>query len=73
VVSGKVMSSDVVKLDSAKTVQGQSVKVSAKDGVRINDAKVVKADIETSNGVIHVIDTVILPSMQGRGAERAGW
>jgi uncharacterized surface protein with fasciclin (FAS1) repeats len=64
VVSGKVMSSDIVKLDSATTVQGQSVKVSAKDGVRINDAKVVKADIETSNGVIHVIDTVILPTME---------
>jgi uncharacterized surface protein with fasciclin (FAS1) repeats len=63
VVPGKVMASDVVKLDSAKTVQGQSVKIDAKDGVRINDAKVVKADIQTSNGVIHVIDSVILPSM----------
>ncbi len=63
VVPGKVMSSDVVKLTSAKTVQGQSVQINAKDGVRINGAKVVKADIETSNGVIHVIDTVILPTM----------
>jgi uncharacterized surface protein with fasciclin (FAS1) repeats len=63
VVPGKVMASDVVKLDSAKTVQGQSVRIDAKDGVRINDAKVVKADIQTSNGVIHVIDSVILPSM----------
>jgi uncharacterized surface protein with fasciclin (FAS1) repeats len=63
VVPGKVMSADVVKLDSAKTVQGESIRIRAEDGVRINDAKVVKADIETSNGVIHVIDTVILPSM----------
>ncbi|HXV61206.1 MAG TPA: fasciclin domain-containing protein [Vicinamibacteria bacterium] len=64
VVPGKVLSSDVVKLDSAKTVQGQSISIDAKSGVRVNDAKVVQADIETSNGVIHVIDTVILPSME---------
>jgi uncharacterized surface protein with fasciclin (FAS1) repeats len=63
VVPGKVMSSDVAKLSSAKTVQGQDVKISTAGGVRVNDAKVVQADIETTNGVIHVIDTVILPSM----------
>jgi uncharacterized surface protein with fasciclin (FAS1) repeats len=63
VVPGKVMSSDAVKLSSAKTVQGQEVKISSTDGVRVNGAKVVKADILTSNGVIHVIDTVILPAM----------
>jgi uncharacterized surface protein with fasciclin (FAS1) repeats len=62
VVSGKVTSSDVVKLDSATTVQGQSVKIAANDGVRINNANVVKADIMASNGVIHVIDTVLLPN-----------
>jgi len=62
VVPGKVMANDVVKLDSAKTVQGQSVSIRTTDGgVLVNGAKVVKADIETSNGVIHVIDTVILP------------
>ncbi|HSF14005.1 MAG TPA: fasciclin domain-containing protein [Vicinamibacteria bacterium] len=61
VVPGRVLSKDVVKLESAKTVQGQSVKIDTRDGVHINDAKVVKADIETSNGVIHVIDTVMLP------------
>ena len=62
VVPGKVMAADVVKLSSAKTVQGQEVKVKAGDGgVMINDAKVIKTDILTSNGVIHVIDTVILP------------
>jgi uncharacterized surface protein with fasciclin (FAS1) repeats len=62
VVPGKVLASEVVKLDSAKTVQGQSVKIVVKDGkVMINDATVVKADIECGNGVIHVIDAVILP------------
>jgi uncharacterized surface protein with fasciclin (FAS1) repeats len=61
VVSGKVTSKDVAKLTEAKTVQGSKVKISTKDGVMINDAKVTKADIMTSNGVIHVIDKVILP------------
>jgi len=61
VVSGKVTSQQVVKLNSAKTLQGGNVSINATDGVRINDAKVVKADIQTSNGVIHVIDSVLLP------------
>ena len=62
VVPGKVMAADVVKLTSAKTVQGQSVAVSANHGtVMVDNAKVVKTDIVTSNGVIHVIDSVILP------------
>jgi uncharacterized surface protein with fasciclin (FAS1) repeats len=62
VVSGKVMSTDVVKLDSAATVQGQSVMVKVVDGsVMINNATVVTADVKASNGVIHVIDTVLLP------------
>jgi uncharacterized surface protein with fasciclin (FAS1) repeats len=62
VVAGKVMSQDVVKLTSAETIQGQSVRIDASSGVKIDDARVIKADIETSNGVIHVIDSVILPS-----------
>ncbi len=62
VVSGNVMSTDVVKLTEVKTVEGFKVKISVKDGnVMINDAKVIKADVKASNGVIHVIDTVILP------------
>jgi uncharacterized surface protein with fasciclin (FAS1) repeats len=61
VVSGKVMAADVVKLDSAKTVQGGAVQIDASDGVRVDGAKVVTADVPASNGVIHVIDTVILP------------
>ncbi len=61
VVAGKVTASDVVKLSSAPTAQGSKVMVNASNGVKINNANVVKADIMTSNGVIHVIDTVLLP------------
>jgi len=62
VVKGKVMAADAVKLDSAKTVQGEPFTIKAKGGkVMINDAEVIKADIKASNGVIHVIDTVLLP------------
>jgi uncharacterized surface protein with fasciclin (FAS1) repeats len=61
VVAGNVKAADVVKLKSAKTVQGQNLTIDAADGVKINNAKVAKADIECGNGVIHVIDTVLLP------------
>lgn len=62
VVPGKVMSGDVVKLDSATTVQGSDVAISVSDGaVMLNDATVTAADIAASNGVIHVIDAVLLP------------
>jgi uncharacterized surface protein with fasciclin (FAS1) repeats len=63
VVSGKVMAADVVKLKSAKTVQGADIMIAIKDEkVMLNESStVVKTDIECSNGVIHVIDTVILP------------
>lgn len=63
VVAGKVMAADVVKLSSARTVNGQDVSIMVHgDSVMINDATVLATDIETTNGVIHVIDTVILPS-----------
>jgi len=61
VISGKVMSTDVVNLKSAKTVQGQEIKIDTANGVKVNDAMVVKADIVTDNGVIHVIDKVLIP------------
>ena len=62
VVSGKVTSTEVVKLTEAKTLQGSAAKITVKDGkVMVDDATVTKADIEASNGVIHVIDKVILP------------
>lgn len=61
VVSGNVMAKDVVTLKSAKTLNGQSVTVNATKGVKINDALVITPDVVASNGVIHVIDTVLLP------------
>ena len=64
VVAGKVLAADVVKLDgkSAKTVNGAEVKISTAGGVKLNGtANVVKTDIECTNGVIHVLDAVILP------------
>jgi len=61
VVAGKVMAADVAGLTSAKTVQGKELSIDTKDGVKVNEAKVVKADIEADNGVIHVIDTVLIP------------
>jgi uncharacterized surface protein with fasciclin (FAS1) repeats len=61
VVPGKVMAKDVAKLSEAMTVEGQSVKIDTASGVKVDGANVVKADIEASNGVIHVIDSVILP------------
>jgi len=64
VVSGKVMAKDVGGLTTATTVQGQDLTISTDDGVKINDATVVKTDIESSNGVIHVIDTVLVPESE---------
>jgi transforming growth factor-beta-induced protein len=61
VVPGKVTSDKVTKLDVAKTVQGQRVDIKVMNGVNIDSAKVVKADVIASNGVIHVIDSVLLP------------
>jgi uncharacterized surface protein with fasciclin (FAS1) repeats len=62
VVAGKVMAEDVVKLSSATTVNGQDVGIKVVDGkVMIDDAQVITADIDTTNGVIHVINKVILP------------
>jgi uncharacterized surface protein with fasciclin (FAS1) repeats len=63
VVPGEVMAADVVKMNDIKTVQGGSVKVTVMgDKVMINNANVVKTDIPTSKGVIHVIDTVLMPN-----------
>ena len=62
VVSGKVMAADVVKVKDAKTIQGGSIMVNASGGkVMVDSANVVKADIGASNGVIHVVDTVLMP------------
>ncbi len=64
VVAGSVMAADVVKMTSAKTVEGADVTIAVKGGkVKINNANVIKTDIKCTNGVIHVIDTVIMPPM----------
>ena len=62
VVAGKVTAADVVKLKDAKTVQGQSLKIAVNgSNVSVDNAKVIKTDVAASNGVIHVIDTVLMP------------
>jgi uncharacterized surface protein with fasciclin (FAS1) repeats len=60
VVAGKVMAKDV-KAGNAKTVQGSDIALGTTGGVTVNNAKVVSADVGASNGVIHVIDTVLMP------------
>lgn len=62
VVPGKVMAADVVNLETATTVQGQDLMIDASDGVKVNDAMVLQTDVAASNGVIHVIDTVLMPN-----------
>ena len=62
VVPSKVMAADVVKLTSATTVEGSDVKIDASKGVMINSSTVTTADVAADNGVIHIIDTVLMPS-----------
>jgi len=62
VVPGRVTSDEVVGLSSARTVQGSDLRIDTSNGVRIDNASLLQADIQTSNGVIHVIDTVLIPS-----------
>ncbi|HDZ55557.1 MAG TPA: fasciclin domain-containing protein [Pseudomonas xinjiangensis] len=63
VVSGKVMAEDVAGMSSAETVQGGTLAIDTSNGVMVNDATVVQADVKASNGVIHAIDTVLMPGM----------
>jgi uncharacterized surface protein with fasciclin (FAS1) repeats len=61
VVAGRVMAKDVARMTTAKSLAGPSLTIDAKNGVRIDSAKVLTADVAASNGVIHVIDTVLIP------------
>jgi len=63
VVPGKVTSNEVMASSSATTLQGQRVNISKKDGVKINQAKLIITDVEATNGVIHIIDSVLMPAM----------
>jgi uncharacterized surface protein with fasciclin (FAS1) repeats len=62
VVPGKVLAADAAKLHEAKTVEGENIHIHANGGVKINDANVIATDIVADNGVIHVIDTVLIPT-----------
>ncbi len=61
VISGTYMAADLTKRSSVETLQGHSLNINTMDGVKINNARVIKADIKTDNGVIHIIDTVLIP------------
>ncbi|TAJ43851.1 fasciclin domain-containing protein [Methanofollis fontis] len=61
VVPGKYMAADVMKMKTAQTVNGAELRIDTSDGVRVNDARVIKPDIVCTNGVCHVIDTVLMP------------
>jgi len=63
VVQGKLWASNVTKMTSVKTLQGGNLSIEITGGVRINDANVMQADIECSNGIIHVIDSVLMPAL----------
>lgn len=62
VVSGQVTAADVAKLNAATTVEGSDVQIDASEGVKINDSTVTTADVIADNGVIHAIDTVLMPA-----------
>ncbi len=68
VVPGKIMSTDLSGTVQAETLQGDSLQIVADNGVKVNYATVIAADIEAGNGVIHVIDQVLLPSLEGDSA-----
>jgi len=61
IIAGKVMSKDVVKLDKTTTFEGSDLKIHNNGGVMVGDAAIVQSDLEADNGVIHAIDTVLIP------------
>ncbi len=71
VVAGSVKAADVAGMPTAKTVNGADITINATSGVKINEATVISADIMTTNGVIHVIDTVLMPPKAAKAAKKA--
>ena len=67
VVSGDVRSDDLIQIDEAATVEGSIIAVDKSDGVKMNDARVIQQDILAENGVIHIIDTVLMPALVAAG------
>lgn len=63
VAFGDVRAEDLMEIDEAQTVEGSVVAIESSDGIKVNDAKVLQTDILTDNGVIHVIDTVLIPAL----------
>jgi len=68
IVPGKIMIADLMRMTSAQTVQGGTLKIAVRDGVKVNDATVIHADVQCTNGVIHVIDSVLIPMTAYRDA-----
>ena len=68
IIHGKVMSADIAKLKTAKTIQGQEIKIDATDGIKINGARLQARNFEASNGIIHAIDTVLAPAATAKVA-----
>lgn len=68
IVPGKLMSSELMRLDKTRTAKGEEVRIDSRDGLRINDAKILLPDLEASNGVLHEIDAVLMPQTQAASA-----
>ena len=64
IVLGKLMVHDLVRLDKARTAKGEELRIDDRDGLWLNQARVLSADLEASNGVVHTIDSVLLPEDQ---------
>lgn len=61
IVQSKLMSEDLIKLNVVTTLSGKTLKVNAKDGMKINEVEIAKSDLEATNGVVHIIDSVLMP------------
>ena len=72
VVPGKITSHEVIAMNSATTLQGEKLVINKQDGVKINEANMIVTDLEATNGVIHVIDSVLMPAMNATAGSEQG-